>query len=167
MIAYLSLGANIGNREQTLLQAVEALNQQVGPVLQRSDFYYSRPWGFDSEHDFCNLCLAIQTDLSPYELLSATQAIERQLGRTHKTTLRQGQPVYSDRTIDIDIIRAFDSNGSEIIINQKSKIKNPKSQITNHKSQISEASASLTLPHPLWQERDFVKIPLESILAKN
>ena len=129
MIAYLSLGANIGNREQTLLQAVEALNQQVGPVLQRSDFYYSRAWGFDSEHDFCNLCLAIQTDLSPYELLFATQAIERQLGRTHKTTLRQGQPVYSDRTIDIDIIRAFDSNGSEIIINQKSKIKNLKSKI--------------------------------------
>ena len=160
MIAYLSLGANIGNREQTLLQAVEALNQQVGPVLQRSDFYYSRPWGFDSEHDFCNLCLAIQTDLSPYELLSATQAIERQLGRTHKTTLRQGQPVYSDRTIDIDIIRAFDSNGSEIIINQKSKIK-------NLKSKISDGLPSLTLPHPLWQERDFVKIPLESILAKN
>ena len=160
MIAYLSLGANIGNREQTLLQAVEALNQQVGPVLQRSDFYYSRPWGFDSEHDFCNLCLSIQTDLSPYELLSATQAIERQLGRTHKTTLRQGQPVYSDRTIDIDIIRAFDSNGSEIIINQKSKIK-------NLKSKISDGLPSLTLPHPLWQERDFVKIPLESILAKN
>ena len=160
MIAYLSLGANIGNREQTLLQAVEALNQQVGPVLQRSDFYYSRPWGFDSEHDFCNLCLAIQTNLSPYELLSATQAIERQLGRTHKTTLRQGQPVYSDRTIDIDIIRAFDSNGSEIIINQKSKIK-------NLKSKISDGLPSLTLPHPLWQERDFVKIPLESILAKN
>ena len=160
MIAYLSLGANIGNREQTLLQAVEALNQQVGPVLQRSDFYYSLPWGFDSEHDFCNLCLSIQTDLSPYELLSATQAIERQLGRTHKTTLRQGQPVYSDRTIDIDIIRAFDSNGSEIIINQKSKIK-------NIKSKISDGLPSLTLPHPLWQERDFVKIPLESILAKN
>ena len=160
MIAYLSLGANIGNREQTLLQAVEALNQQVGPVLQRSDFYYSLPWGFDSEHDFCNLCLSIQTDLSPYELLSATQAIERQLGRTHKTTLRQGQPVYSDRTIDIDIIRAFDSNGSEIIINQKSKIK-------NLKSKISDGLPSLTLPHPLWQERDFVKIPLESILAKN
>ena len=160
MIAYLSLGANIGNREQTLLQAVEALNQQVGPVLQRSDFYYSRAWGFDSKHDFCNLCLSIQTDLSPYELLSATQAIERQLGRTHKTTLRQGQPVYSDRTIDIDIIRAFDSNGSEIIINQKSKIK-------NLKSKISDGLPSLTLPHPLWQERDFVKIPLESILAKN
>ena len=160
MIAYLSLGANIGNREQTLLQAVEALNQQVGPVLQRSDFYYSLPWGFDSEHDFCNLCLSIQTDLSPYELLSATQAIERQLGRTHRTTLRQGQPVYSDRTIDIDIIRAFDSNGSEIIINQKSKIK-------NLKSKISDGLPSLTLPHPLWQERDFVKIPLESILAKN
>lgn len=160
MIAYLSLGANIGNREQTLLQAVEAINQQVGPVLQRSDFYYSRAWGFDSEHDFCNLCLSIHTDLSPYELLSATQAIERQLGRTHKTTLRQGQPVYSDRTIDIDIIRAFDSNGSEIIINQKSKIK-------NLKSKISDGLPSLTLPHPLWQERDFVKIPLESILAKN
>ena len=165
MIAYLSLGANIGNREQTLLQAVDALNAQVGPVLKRSDFYYSQPWGFASENDFCNICLSLQTDLSPYELLAATQAIERQLGRTHKTALRQGQPVYCDRTIDIDIIRAFDNNGTEIIINQKSQIKNPKSQITNHKSQISEASASLTLPHPLWHERDFVKIPLESILC--
>ena len=145
MIAYLSLGANIGNREQTLLQAVEALNAQVGPVLKRSDFYYSKPWGFDSENEFCNICLSLQTDLSPYELLAATQTIERQLGRTHKTALQQGQPVYCDRAIDIDIIRAFDNNGEE----------------------ISEASASLTLPHPLWQERDFVKIPLESILTKN
>ena len=49
MIYYLSLGANLGEREQTINQAVSLLNSEVGQVLARSSFYYSAPVGFPSE----------------------------------------------------------------------------------------------------------------------
>ena len=47
-----------------------------------------------------NACLEVETDLEPLPLLLATQAIEREMGRTHKTV--DGQ--YQDRVIDIDIL---------------------------------------------------------------
>lgn len=100
MLVFLSLGANLGNREQTLQQAIDLLRAEVGTVLRTSSFFYSEPWGFASEHAFCNLCVAIETPLSPLDLLHATQHIEQRLGRTHKSTHRD----YQDRTIDIDIL---------------------------------------------------------------
>ena len=139
MTYYLSLGANIGNREQTIRLALQLIEQRAGVILRCSDFYYSKPWGFESQHDFCNLCCAVQTDLLPLKMLAVTQTIERELGRTHKS--RNG--IYSDRTIDIDLIRAFDDHGAEI---------------------SSEGSPLLTLPHPLWQQREFVTKPLSQIL---
>ena len=141
MLYYLSLGSNIGEREQMLREAVRLIEQQIGNILRCSSFYYSEPWGFDSKHEFCNLCCALETAKSPLEVLRLTQAIERQLGRTKKSV--NGH--YADRTMDIDLIRTFDDEGKEIIINY---------QFSN---------SSLILPHPLWQQRDFVRIPLQEI----
>ena len=159
MTVYLSLGANLGNREETINKALNLLAEQVGPLIKRSSFFYSKPWGFESPNDFCNVCASFQTDLSPLDLLHTTQAIECALGRKKKSSCQQrsgltsnSEAVYSDRPIDIDIIRAFDDNGREI-----------KCKITNHKSHMSSAPL-LTIPHPLWRERDFVKVPLEEIM---
>ena len=143
MLIYLSLGSNLGNREATINQALDLLATQVGPLIKRSSFFYSQPWGFDSPNEFCNLCASFTTSLSPLDLLHTTQSIEKQLGRTQKSN-----GAYQDRTIDIDIIRAFDDNGNEIFVNHQSPI-------TNHQ---------LTIPHPLWQQRDFVKVPLAEIM---
>ena len=137
MMYYLSLGSNLGKREHTIRRTLELIEQQIGHILCCSSFYYSEPWRFRSENDFCNLCCCVETDKQPLDLLLSTQSIEQQLGRTHKSVNRN----YSDRTIDIDIIRAFDGKG-EILLE----------------------SAELTIPHPLWHERDFVKIPLSEIL---
>ena len=145
---YLSLGSNIGNREQTLLAALTMIEQQIGSVLRRSSFFYSAPWGFDSPNEFCNLCCLVETDLDPMAMLRATQSIERALGRTNKSI----DGIYQDRPIDIDLIRAFDEENKEI----KLQIMNPESQTSNLQL--------LTLPHPLWQERDFVRIPLMEIM---
>lgn len=97
---YLSLGANLGNKEQTLDQAVAILSAEAGTLLRRSSFFYSEPWGFRSEHSFCNICVSMLTTLTPLELLDLTQDIERRLGRTKKSSDR----VYHDRTIDIDLL---------------------------------------------------------------
>ncbi len=155
MLYYLSLGSNLGDRESTLRSALQLIEQQIGSVLRCSSFYYSKPWGFTSQNDFCNLCCALETDLPPLKVLHLTQTIERSLGRKYKS--QDGH--YSDRTIDIDLIRVFDDDGIEI----KCQISNNKSQISNLKSQMS-SDMLLSLPHPLWRERDFVKIPLAEIM---
>ena len=145
---YLSLGSNIGDREQTLRAALTMIEQQIGPGLRCSSLFYSAPWGFESPNEFCNLCCLVDTDLDPIKMLRATQSIEQALGRTQKSD----NGIYHDRPIDIDLIRAFDKENNEI-----------KLQIINHKSQTSNLWL-LTLPHPLSQERDFVRIPLMEIM---
>ena len=136
MLVYLSLGSNLGTRESTLLKAVDMISEKVGTPLRRSAFFYSKPWGFSSENDFCNICLAVETSLTPPEVLAATQQIERDLGRTAKTTDR-----YEDRPIDIDLVEYYDNKGQ--MVHMKSK--------------------TLTLPHPLMNERDFVRVPLAEV----
>lgn len=97
---YLSLGANIGNRELTLLKAIELMEKQIGTVVCRSAFYETEPWGFESANSFINAAVCCSTALSPREVLERTQQIERELGRTAKSV--DGH--YHDRTIDIDIL---------------------------------------------------------------
>jgi len=140
MVYYLSLGANLGDREHTLRQALQMIEQQVGPVRRCSNFFYSTPWGFQSEHTFCNLCCAVETAKAPLDVLHLTQTIERALGRKKKSQ----NGIYTDRTIDIDLIRVVEEDGSERTMD----------------------SPELTLPHPLWQQRDFVKLPLREIMPK-
>ena len=106
---YLSLGANIGNRQRAIGQAIEKINEQVGKVVRRSAFYETEPWGFSSPHPFINACVCVETNLSPYAVLETTQQIERQLGRVTKST--DGQ--YHDRPIDIDILLYDDLNIDE------------------------------------------------------
>ena len=114
-------------------------------MLRRSQPYYSAPWGYTSDHEYLNICVALQTCLLPDELLHLTQDIERSLGRTSKTQVTaDGQLVYSDRTIDIDLLRGWDDEGREWVI----------------------ASLELTLPHPRMNEREFVTIPLAEIFLE-
>lgn len=94
----LSIGTNIGDRQANIANAITALGQ-IGKVVTVSPIYTSEPWGFESENGFYNIALILETSLSPLDLLYTTQQIERDLGRTAKTTTS-----YTDRIIDIDII---------------------------------------------------------------
>lgn len=100
MISFLSLGSNLGDREKNLRRAIDMLSERVGKVLRTSLFMESEPWGFVSDNIFYNACVKVDTDLTPQELLAATQKIEKALGRTEKS--EEGK--YCDRTIDIDIL---------------------------------------------------------------
>lgn len=97
---YLGLGSNLGNREENLRGALFEIASSVGVVEAVSSFIVTEPWGFESTHTFVNAVCRVQTHLSPMEVLDATQAIERNLGRTKKSV----DGVYSDRLIDIDIL---------------------------------------------------------------
>lgn len=100
MISFLSLGSNLGDREKNLRRAIDMLGERAGKVLRVSLFMETKPWGFVSDNIFYNACVKVDTDLTPQELLAATQEIEKALGRTRKS---EGGK-YSDRTIDIDIL---------------------------------------------------------------
>ncbi len=146
---YLSIGSNLGKREENINAAVRLLNETAGKVLRISSFYYSEPWGFVSDNLFCNIALCLESDLSPESLLAATQAIERQLGRTEKT---EGGH-YCDRLIDIDLLQCFDTSVSE------------NAPTLSEGKEIIVDTPTLTLPHPLMHQRDFVLIPLAEIVS--
>ncbi|MGN1264004.1 MAG: 2-amino-4-hydroxy-6-hydroxymethyldihydropteridine diphosphokinase [Prevotella sp.] len=99
-IVYMSLGANIGDKEATLQKAITRIEELVGAVVRRSAFLVTDPWGFSSDNKFINAAICCATDLSPERVLEITQEIERELGRTAKSSGGQ----YHDRTIDIDLL---------------------------------------------------------------
>lgn len=97
---YLSLGTNLGDRQQNLKSALELIGREVGTVVSASDIIETDPWGFESPNPFLNMVVKVETDLKPLEVLDVTQEIERQLGRATKSV--NGE--YHDRLIDIDIL---------------------------------------------------------------
>ena len=98
-LVYLGLGTNLGDKPLNLNNAVKALSVEAGSVLSVSSFYASIPWGFESENEFLNAVVLVETNLTPFVLLAKTQEIEREMGRNAKTISG-----YEDRTIDIDIL---------------------------------------------------------------
>lgn len=134
---YIGLGSNLGDTRENLLRAVALMNERVGQVTALSSFYETEPWGFDSPHLFCNSACCVKSGLTPFEMLQATQQIEHDLGRTRKSV--EGH--YEDRVIDIDLLYCLDDAGQVMQID----------------------SPSLCLPHPLIEQRPFVKDPLREI----
>ena len=95
----LLLGGNIDNSLQKFNKTTDLLKENVGTVLQQSQYYSSSAWGYQSKHEFVNLAVIINTSLSPEETLRQCLTIEQILGRKHHTPHH-----YADRTMDIDII---------------------------------------------------------------
>ena len=62
---YISLGTNLGDKEQNLRTAVQKIEEQVGKVISLSAFYITAPWGFDSEHSFLNAAACVESVTSP------------------------------------------------------------------------------------------------------
>jgi len=97
--AYVGLGANLGPREATLLRAVDLLAAEPGiDVLELSSFNETEPVGVTDQPAFVNGAVAVETVLSPRELLDALLRVERGLGR-----VRSGER-WGPRTIDLDLL---------------------------------------------------------------
>ena len=95
--AYLALGSNLGDREQHLDNAIEALATRSIEVVRKSSIYETAPMLLEDQPWFLNQVLEIKTSLFPRQLLHATQDVEHQLGR--KRTIANGP-----RVIDLDIL---------------------------------------------------------------
>jgi 2-amino-4-hydroxy-6-hydroxymethyldihydropteridine diphosphokinase len=97
-IVYLSLGSNIGDREQMLQSALDQLHAPDLAIKRVSSVYETEPVDLIEQRSFLNLVAEAETELFPMMLLSRIQKIELQLGR------RRMGPAKGPRTIDIDIL---------------------------------------------------------------
>jgi len=143
---YLGLGSNLGDREENIRRAVMLIGERVGEVLRQSSLLETEPWSFESSNRFLNAVVCCETELTPHQLLSTTQQIERELGKRKKHATQRSQrsmfnvqsSMFKDRPIDIDILLYDDLTVDE---------------------------PDLKIPHPLMYQRDFVMIPLREISA--
>lgn len=96
--AYLSIGSNMGDKEQYLKNAIEKLNSTDDcEVVKTSSFIETEPYGNVEQDKFLNGALEIRTLMSPDELLKRVNTIEAEEGRVR--TIHWGP-----RTLDIDIL---------------------------------------------------------------
>lgn len=97
-IAYLGLGANLGDAAQQLARAVDALGHvPMLSVEAISPYYVTAPVGYLDQPDFTNMCIRVETQLSPEALLGACLGVEAALGR--ERSFRN-----APRVIDIDVL---------------------------------------------------------------
>jgi len=96
----LQLGGNRGNVLDSFNQTILKLEELVGKVVLQSKIYETEPWGFDDKRWFLNQIIEVHTQLDPFALLTVTQSIEKELGRT----VKKSEWLYEGRPMDIDIL---------------------------------------------------------------
>lgn len=131
--AYINIGSNMGDRLALIEQAVTHIEHLCGAAARRAPVFVSKPWGYDSEAEYLNMGIAIDTDVAPTRLFRALQSIEQLISSVPH---RDANGNYADREIDIDII-AID----ETVLD----------------------SENLILPHPRMHLRDFVLVPMHHL----
>ena len=98
-IAYVALGSNMGDRDTYLATARRALAALPrSRVIAESTVEETAPLGPVPQGSYLNQMIAIETELSPRELLTELQRIERAAGRTRDVR-------WGPRTLDLDIVR--------------------------------------------------------------
>ena len=97
-IAYIGVGSNMGDKKGYLDFAVKKLkDSDICRVIKVSEYITTAPVGDVEQDDFLNACIALETVLSPEELLELLQAIENEAGR--ERTIHWGP-----RTLDLDLL---------------------------------------------------------------
>jgi dihydroneopterin aldolase/2-amino-4-hydroxy-6-hydroxymethyldihydropteridine diphosphokinase len=130
---YLSLGSNMGKRENNLRKAVDMIGESPNiSIIEVSSIYETEPMYLKGQDYFYNIAIHCRADekLGPFEFMGLVKGIEYKLGR------RKADKRYSPRTIDIDLLYY----GKMVI-----------------------ESDLLTVPHPKLKERKFVLVPLSEI----
>lgn len=98
VLAYLSLGSNMGDRHAFLAKAYACINDLTDVrITQTSSIYDTPPWGYTEQATFYNCVFEIETRLSAPDLLANVLEIELVLGRERLFK-------YGPRVIDIDIL---------------------------------------------------------------
>lgn len=102
-VAYVGLGANIGEPRRQLRAAIDELARLPGTRLViASGFYRSAPMGYADQPDFLNAVVQLDTTLAAADLLDHLQDIE------HRHRRERPFP-NAPRTLDLDLLLYGDS----------------------------------------------------------
>jgi len=133
--AHIALGANLGDREGAIREAIERISALPGTRLAARSHLLETdallPPGGEPQPPYLNAVVEVETALPPRSLLDALLEIERALGRTRDPGER-----WMSRTLDLDLLLY-----GELVIDEP----------------------GLTVPHPRMHERRFVLEPLAEI----
>ena len=138
---YLSLGTNLGDKPANLHRAVALLEERLQTRRAAlSSFLETAPWGYESPNSFLNACIRFDLDL-PATRSEARRilAICKDIENEMGRIQRAPGEGYKDRVIDIDIL-LFGT--------------------------LRMRTKTLTIPHPLMREREFVTVPLKEIYRR-
>ena len=130
---YLSLGSNMGRREENLRKAVDMIGESPDiDIIRVSSIYETEPMYVKEQDYFYNIAVRCRVDkkLGPFDVMGFLKGIEYELGR------RKASKKYGPRIIDIDLL---------------------------YYGKMTLQSDFLTVPHPKIKERKFVLIPLSEI----
>ncbi|WP_295792899.1 2-amino-4-hydroxy-6-hydroxymethyldihydropteridine diphosphokinase [uncultured Veillonella sp.] len=133
---YISVGSNIGDKRGHINLALQSLqNHDAVSKVISSSLIETEPWGYTEQDIFVNGMWLCESSLAPHQMLSLLQSLEQGAGRERLIH-------WGPRTLDLDIILAFDEKGT----------------------MISICDESLTVPHPYFWDRTFVLEPLQELL---
>ncbi|MDR0352453.1 MAG: 2-amino-4-hydroxy-6-hydroxymethyldihydropteridine diphosphokinase [Opitutaceae bacterium] len=143
--AFISAGANLGDRAGTLRGALAALARTPGIArVESSPLYETAPVDVPDQPAFLNLAAGVETTLSPERLLACLLAIEADFGRVRDPARPRGP-----RTLDLDLLLYEGEHRAAAAGNGDSN---------------AAGTASLTLPHPRMWRRAFVLVPLRELV---
>src|SRR5215207_3612304 len=98
--AFVGIGANLGDRERTIRQALELLAERPGlELIGASTLRETDPVGYLDQPRFLNGAVELRTELPPRVLLETLLDVERELGR-----IRGAGPRFGPRPIDLDLL---------------------------------------------------------------
>ena len=98
--AFVAFGGNVGDARETIARAItQFCDGDHIRLIARSSDYQTPPWGKTDQPAFINVCIIIDTALSPVGLLDRAHEIERAFGRNRRTEERWGP-----RCLDIDLL---------------------------------------------------------------
>lgn len=133
--ACIGLGANLGQPQDAMRLAMQALGELPGTrVLAASRLYRTPAWGRLDQPDYINAAVVLQTGLEPQALLEHLLAIERNAGRKRGTEIASMR--WGPRVLDLDLLLYGDRTINEV---------------------------GLRVPHPYLHERAFALVPLAEI----
>lgn len=116
------------------------MKQKIGEIVACSPIYETAPWNVHHKTKYLNQCLKVNTYLTFFQLLNATQQIEKKLGRTNKK-------IGAARSIDIDIL--FFNN--LILSTPKIQIPHPRLHLRNF-TLIPLATIASSFIHPVFHK---------------
>ena len=133
---YISVGSNMGDKKGHIHSAFQSLQEHeaVSKVIS-SKLIETEPWGYTEQDTFVNGMWFCVSTLDPHQMLDLIQFLEKEAGRERLIH-------WGPRTLDLDIILAYDSHGA----------------------MLSLSDAKLVVPHPLFWERTFVLEPLYELV---